>query len=202
MTETELVLMSLTNEELDEAAEWNGRVLAQWRRSRERIEREGQQAAQPDDYRTDAPSHLSRAMDLAIVRERAQRGGAEPWYAGMPTDGHPAARAIRHYQERLTLNPDEGHRPRLSAAGILEKVCIGCGQAKPLTVALWPWLGGMLDDFCRSCRHPISPSAEAAAIRRALVDSEDDAQGQPAPLEPFILDQETDLPDPDPMLTL
>lgn len=197
MTEAEIVLMSMTNEELDEAADWLARILDFWRRSRDRIE-QGDMPA--DEYRTDAPNHVIHAMDLAIIRERAQRGGAEPWYSGMGLDGHPAARVITYYQDRIALNPDEGHKPRLSAAGILEKICIQCGQAKALSVALWPWVGSFLSDRCRTCTHPLGP----VEMRRAMVDLEDAVSAaQVEPVEPFDLDPDTEpTPAPDPALSL
>jgi hypothetical protein len=160
-TETELVLMSMTNEELDDANRYLAHMLDRWRESRKLVEadRDDEAWRQAGYHGTDGPIHLIRAMDLALTREWAQRGGAEPWYAGMPLEGHPSARYVRHYQERIALNPDEGHRPRLAGAGVLEKVCIGCGEARPLTVAFWRWLGSSLDDFCRSCREGRGPTA-------------------------------------------
>lgn len=182
-TEAELVLMSLTTEELADASRWLGVELSRWEAHIAATQdADGRATGAVFGKGTDGPMHLIRAMDLAIIRERAQRGGAEPWYAGMPIDGHPARAFLAYYQQRIALNPDQGHKPRLSGAGILEKVCPGCHEPKPLTVAFWGWLGHGLDDICRSCRHPISASQEAAAVRRALIDAEDDEDAAQQPV--------------------
>lgn len=180
MTETELVLMSLTDEELLEAARFMGWCHDRWRESRRALE-----AQRIDgDYATEGPLHALRALDLAIVREQAVRGGAEPWYAGMSLVGHPGASRIRHYQERIALNPDQGILPRLSEAGILERVCPGCGQAKPLTVAFWGWQDSSLAPLCRACARP-----DPAAIRAALVDAQDAQEPASAAVAPFAADE-------------
>jgi hypothetical protein len=97
VTEAELVLMSLTDEELDDALRWLAVVLDHWRESRARIEAAYGDRRPANDVLavSDGPLHLIRAMDLAIIRERAQRGGADPWFAGMPLDGHPRRLAAR-----------------------------------------------------------------------------------------------------------
>jgi hypothetical protein len=187
-TEAELVLMSLTAEELADAVRWLELIHSQWETHiAATVDGDGPPTnAQAFGHGTDGPMHLIRAMDLAIIRERAQRGGAEPWYAGMPIEDHPARAYLSYYQQRIVLNPDEGHKPRLSAAGIVEKVCPGCSEAKPLTVAFWGWLGHGLDDYCRSCRNPISASDQAIAVRQALIEAEDAAaSAPPAPVETF-----------------
>jgi hypothetical protein len=159
VTEAEIVLMSLTNEELDDAVRWLGIVHAQWLERIRLIEERDDTGTWGLGNSTDGPMHLIRAIDLAIVRERAQRGGAEPWYAGMSLDDHPARTWIRHYQERIALNPDEGRKPRLTVAGLVDKVCTACQVPKPLTVAFWGFLGSTLDDVCRPCRAGSGPTA-------------------------------------------
>jgi len=161
-TEAELALMSLTHEELEDAARWLGVMHDRWRED-QKVHDEQHPSHVPGAERfgngTDGPVHLIRAMHLTIQRERAQRGGAEPWYIGMPIDDHPARATLRYYQERIVLNPDEGRRPRLTAAGIVEKVCVGCKEPKPLTVRFWGLLGDTLDDWCRTCRAGKGPTA-------------------------------------------
>lgn len=145
-TETECVLMSLTAAELDDAVRYLAGLHAQWlHAARDR------DALRASGIRTDGPLHLLRAMDLALVREMAARGGAEAWYAGMPTTDHPGAAMIRYYQARLQVNP-ELRGPRTSAAGILVARCIGCDVDRPLTLEHWElgergWL-----PVCRACR--------------------------------------------------
>lgn len=152
MTETELALMSLTNEELDDAARFLAIMRERWRESRETANATGRdELAEIGFHGTEGPLHAILAADLAIVREQAIRGGAEPWYAGMELVGHPAAARLRYYQERTKLNPDQGVKPRLTAAGVLERVCPTCGEAKPLTVAFWAWEMTTLAAICRVC---------------------------------------------------
>jgi hypothetical protein len=100
---------------------------------------------------TDGGWHLVRAMDLALLRERATRGGADEWFAGAPTDDHPAAGLIRMYQARLALNPDVRDGGRLSRAGILVARCLRCGREKPLTVAYWHRARTTWMPACRAC---------------------------------------------------
>lgn len=179
-TETELVLMSLTDEELLEAARFMAWCHDRWRESRRALEEQRVDG----DYATEGPLHGLRALDLAIVREQAVRGGAEPWYAGMSLAGHPGAGRIRLYQERIVLNPDQGVLPRLSDAGILERVCPGCGAAKPLTVAFWGWQDASLALLCRACAR-----TDPAAVRTALVDAQDAQEAPGPPVTPFTPDE-------------
>lgn len=190
-TEAELVLMSLTNEELDDAVRWLEYNLDRWRAHVRAAEDDRSREA--FGHGTDGPIHLIRAMDLAIIRERALRGGAVEWFAGMTLDGHPAASYVRHYQERISLNPDEGQKPRLAAAGIVEKVCIGCGEARPLTVAHWGWLGRSLDDYCRPCRAGKGPTASVPVLL--------EAEAPPVPVEAFTAAELDELAD-DPLALL
>jgi hypothetical protein len=146
-TEAELVLMSLTAEELDEASRWVGYVEAHWTAiTREERGRSG--------FATDGPWHLMTAVRLAIIREQAERGGAEPWYAGMPTTGHAAGRVLDLYSRRLQLNAAEQLAPRLSRAGVIEQQCAICGHRKPLTAGFWPRPDGMWSDICLTCGRP------------------------------------------------
>jgi hypothetical protein len=192
VTETELVLMSLTNEELDDAARYLGLMMDRWRESRRVAEAEGRdRLTELGFHGTEGPIHVILAADLAIIREQAVRGGAEPWEAGMPLEGHPGRTRLRYYQERITLNPDEGVIPRLSEAGVLERVCPGCGENKPLTVRFWIWRESTLAHCCRACETPRS-SDVAVAVRRAAIEAED-AASEPVVVEPFT-EQELEQP--------
>jgi hypothetical protein len=144
MTETELVMASLTREELEEAVRWLYAVRAHWLALSD-AEKEGQ------GFGTDGAWHLIRAMDLALLREQAARGGADDWFVGMPTDGHPAAGLIRMYQARLQLNPNVRDGGRLTAAGILVARCLRCHKEKPLTVSFWHRAKTTWMVVCRAC---------------------------------------------------
>lgn len=146
-TEAELVLMTLTAEELDDASRWIGYVDAHWKALTGDERRTG-------GLRTDGPWHLMAAMRLAILREQAARGGAEPWYAGEPTAEHPAGRVLELYAGRLQLNVAQRFAPRLTAAGVLEQQCAVCGQRKPLTAGFWPRSDGVWGSTCHDCRRP------------------------------------------------
>lgn len=191
MTETELVMMSLTDEELHDAALFLGLMHDRWQASRRTAEAERRDALTEIGYRgTEGPLHALRALDLAIVRERAQRGGAPGWEAGDPLDGHPAAIKVRLYQERIPLNPDQGIKPRLAASGVLERVCPGCGVAKPLTVAFWEWQAGSLALGCRDCSAP-----DPVASRQAEIVAEEAAAPVPLPVAPFTPAELEPVPD-------
>lgn len=146
-TEAELVLMSLTAEELDDASRWIGYVDAHWKALTTDERRQG-------GLPTDGPWHLMTAMRLAIIREQVARGGAEPWYAGLPTADHPAGRILELYGRRLELNAIPGLAPRLSAMGVLEQACAVCGERKPLTSASFPRADGVWGSTCHACRRP------------------------------------------------
>lgn len=193
----ELGLMSLTGEELDDAIRIVAWAEARWKESRRRAEAEGRDAMVDAGFHgTEGPSVLFGALDVAFLEEQAQRGGVDAWAAGEPLDGHPAATRIRYFTERIALNPDQGVRPRLSAAGILERVCPGCGEAKPLTVAFWVWQDATLSTWCRACLHPPrAAQAAAVATREALIAAEEAAAPAPVPVEPFTADELVPVPD-------
>lgn len=195
MTETEVVLLSLTRDELDDAMRFNQLMLERWQESRRVTEAEGRDRMTEIGFHgTEGPLHAILALDLALLRELAVRSGAEPWEAGMPMDGHPGRTRIQFYVERVMLNPDNGVVPRLNAAGILERVCPACGESKPLTVRFWIWRESTLAHFCRACETP-GPGAQGAAaatVRRALVDAEDEA-AEPVVVAPFTA-QELEAP--------
>lgn len=170
LTETELVLATLTNEELADAARFMGHMLDRWRESRAATERDRRDALLEVGYHgTEGPIHAIRALDLAIVRETAVRGGAAPWHAHQSTDGHPARVVLDIYRERLELNKDLRQAPRVSAAGALEQTCPTCGETKPLTVAFWEWLGSSMALQCRTCRKVDWPATGARFVE--LVDA-------------------------------
>lgn len=152
--EVDVVLASLTDEELDDAVWFLHVMHGRWKESRRRVEQDGRDALMdaPGYHGTEGPLHALRALDLAIVGERAIRGGAQPWFVGMSPADHPGRSLIEYYQERITLNPDQGIRPRLSEVGVLERVCTNCGEAKPLTVRFWEWLETTFAEHCRTCR--------------------------------------------------
>lgn len=150
-TEAELVLMTLTAEELDDASRWIGYLDAHWKAVTADERRQG-------GLPTDGPAHLMTAMRLAVMREMTQRAGAAGWYAGQPTAEHPAGRVLDLYARRLTLNVEPGVLPRLSAAGVLEQPCVVCGVRKPLTTAQFPRPDGMWSTTCRACSRPTRPA--------------------------------------------
>jgi hypothetical protein len=149
MTEAELVLMTLTAEEIDDASRWIALMGDAWKTQtklaggRNRV-----------GLMTDGPWHLMTAMRLALLREQAARGGASEWFAGMPTKDHVAGKVLDLYARRLELNVAQRFAPRLSRAGILEAECIGCGERKPLTTGFWPRPDGVWAQFCHACRGP------------------------------------------------
>lgn len=164
-TEAELVLMGLTVEELDDASRWVGYIDAHWKAITADERRQG-------GLPTDGPWHLMTAMRLAIIREQVARGGADEWFAGMPTEGHPAGRILEHYGRRLQLNAIPGLAPRLSRAGVLEQQCVICGVRKPLAAVSFPRPDGVWGNTCHDCLRP-RPELIAAALEPA-----------PAPAEP------------------
>lgn len=150
MTECELVLLTLTAEELDDANRWVGYMDAHWKALTRDERRQG-------GLPTDGPWHLIGAMRLAVMREMAQRAGADGWYAGQSTTDHPAGRLLELYARRLALNAESGVMPRVSAAGVLEQACAVCGIRKPLSTACFPRPDGAWGSTCHECRRPAAP---------------------------------------------
>ena len=150
-TEAELVLMSMTREELDDAVRWLGWMAKRWEQYAAATAAERNAVG----LSTDGPWHLHQAMAMAIVREQIGRGGGELWYAGMPIAGHPEERALRYYQARVAVGPHVG-KPSLSDAGILAKACALCGRTYPLTADWWTREGhaGLWATQCRPCADP------------------------------------------------
>ncbi len=145
MNETELVTASLTLEELDEANRYARMLADSWvAQTRDG----GTDGARLSGFRTDGPFHAIAALRLALLAEMTARGGAEPWYAGAPLDGHPAAEMLRLYQRRYGFRELE---PAANAAGVLERTCIACGQAKPQTETNFERVDGLWLDRCREC---------------------------------------------------
>lgn len=105
-TETELVLSSLSKDELVQAYEfvefleatygheWS-RLLLPGKVFDERIQR-----------------IVLDAIALALLREVWARYGAEPWFVGMPTEDHPQGRILELYQERAAYHEDQRLRRR------------------------------------------------------------------------------------------
>lgn len=144
MTETELVLGSLTPEELDDARRFVKVLEDGWL-----TQSKGLTPIHRIGLNTDGPSHLLTAMKLAVLREMAARGGAEPWYAGMPTDGHIAGRLIDLYGRRYGYRELE---PRPNPSGQLERVCAVCGATKVQSLDNFDRGDGLWSDVCRTCR--------------------------------------------------
>jgi hypothetical protein len=151
VTETELVLATLTREELIDAMAWADMLNEAWRTMSVDERRAGQ-------FETDGPWHLIRAMQLAALREAGARYGADAWYIGMPTVGHVAGKLLELYQSRLAVNPDRSLAPRPSASGAMVQECVMCGESKPLTLALWERSGGLWRSMCRDCMR-VAPGA-------------------------------------------
>lgn len=176
LTETELVLACLTNEELGDAIFFLHVMKGRWDEHVRYMERTGGVMTgydRADGWAgTDGPLRAIEALDAAIVRELAIRNGAEPWHAHMSAEGHPRRGLIAWARERLELNGDLKSVPRLNAAGVLEQRCPSCGEAKPMTIAFWRWLGSSIDHFCRACR--VAGEREGAErLREVLVDDQD-----------------------------
>jgi len=145
MTETELILASLTLEELDEANRY-ARMLGQsWiAQTRDR----GTGGARKAGLSTDGPFHAINALRLAVLREMSSRGGGEPWFAGMPLDDHVAAPMLRLYERRFALRPVE---PRPNEAGVLERICIACAESKVQDEDHFERIDGLWAERCRDC---------------------------------------------------
>lgn len=144
MTETELILGSLTVEELDDAHRYVAMLGRSWRsQSKDETRRVG--------LDTDGPIHAIAALAAAVLREMAIRGGAEPWYAGMPTDGHPARLELDLYARRYGLREHEASQSR---AGVMERVCVLCGEAKPQDDRHFTRPEGLWGEICRACQVP------------------------------------------------
>lgn len=162
-TETELVLSSLTKDELRQAFdfvlflertyghEWS-RLLEPGRVYDERIQR-----------------HVLDALAFAVLREVALRYGAEPWFVGMPTEDHPHGPILELYQQRASLNTDT--RLQRPAHSVERRPCHRCRQLLPHT-ADWFEAGddGRPGDTCRVCTGTWQPTAralESAAVAAA-----------------------------------
>lgn len=158
-TEAELVFMSLTLEELDEATRFLHWMRGQWEKVAELTDRQRMQVG----YETDGPWHLLQAMSLAIVREQVGRGGGQEWFAGEPVDKHPEAAAIRYYQDRVALSPGVLDKPRMADTGLLVRQCGLCGRTLPLS-ATWFQRGGSTGAWAMHCR-PCSDASWAADVK-------------------------------------
>lgn len=154
MTETELVLGSLTAEELDDANRFVSTLADSWRTS-------SRVGSTP--FRTDGPSHAIVALRLAVLREMTARGGAEPWYAGMPTTDHIGGRVLDLYARRYGMREQEA---AASPAGVLQRVCVICGEAKPQDTAHFPRDDGWWTDICHECRR-VDPERLRAVMELA-----------------------------------
>lgn len=160
-TETELVLSSLTKDELRQAFdftlflertyghEWS-RLLEPGRVYDERIQR-----------------MVLDALALALLREVATRYGAEPWYVGMPTEDHPQGPVLELYQERASLNT-EGRLVR-PAWSVERRPCHRCRQVLPHT-ADWFEAGddGRPGEVCRVCTGTWQPTPGAMESAAAV----------------------------------
>lgn len=153
MTEIDLVLGSLTPEELDDARKYVRWLTLAWQTQiKDHARRIG--------LDTDGPWHLLRAMNLAVIREMAQRGGAAPWYMGEPTTDHIAQRELDLYARRYTLRAQEA---AVSAAGRMERTCAVCGIAQPQDAEHFARHEGLWAETCRAC-HRIDPERYREAI--------------------------------------
>lgn len=138
--ESDLVLGSLTVDELDEANRFVTMLAASWAT---------QAKTGTAGFRSDGPFHAITALRLSVIAEMAQRGGAEPWYPGAPTDGHVARRVLDLYARRYQLRAQEATP---TTAGLLERTCVICGQRKAQTDEHFDRPDGLWSDICRSCR--------------------------------------------------
>lgn len=199
LTETELVLASLTNEELGDAIFFLHVMKGRWDEHVRYMERTGGVMTgydRADGWSgTEGPLFAIEALDAAIVRELAVRGGAEAWHAHMSSAGHPRRALIEWARERLEVNPDQRSIPRLDDAGVLVRMCPSCGDSKPLGTEYWRWLGSRLDYFCRACRGA-GEREGAERLRDVLVADQDAraaAQERAAAAEPFEADDVADI---------
>lgn len=150
-TETELVLMSMTLEELDDAQRWLGWMAQQWKRvASETTDAERARAG----FITDGPWHFHQAMAFALVREQIGRGGGAQWFAGDPIEGHPEQRALSFYQKRVALSPGVLDKPRLAETGVLTRQCVLCQRHLPLDDFWWKRETGTWSGQCRPCTDP------------------------------------------------
>lgn len=159
MTEAELILGSLTLEELDDANRYASAMVASWHVQAKDERRSG-------GIRTDGPLHALTALRLSILREMTARGGAEPWFVGQTTEGHVAQRVLELYAQRYgyrELEPRPG-----PAGGPIERVCVICGEAKVQDAEHFDRLEGMWSDICRSCNR-IDPERYREAMSYSAV---------------------------------
>jgi len=144
MTETELILGSLTVEELDDANRYVTMLSRSWR------------SMVKDERRrvgldTDGPFHAIAALSAAVMREMLARGGAEPWYAGASTEGHPAQLELDLYARRYGYRELEASQAR---SGVVERLCAVCGESKPQDEAHFPRIDGLWGEICGLCSQP------------------------------------------------
>lgn len=144
MTETELIMGSLTDEELDDANRYVTMLGRSWRsQTKDESRKVG--------LDSDGPFHAIAALSAAVLREMAIRGGGEAWYAPAPTDGHPARLELDLYQRRYALREHEAGQSR---AGVMERTCVLCGVAKPQNNAHYTRIDGLWGEICRTCQVP------------------------------------------------
>lgn len=155
MTEAELILGSLTSEELGDAQKYVEILGRAWRtQSKDESRQVG--------FNSDGPFHAIAALAAAVLREMVQRGGAEPWYAGMPTTDHIARTEIELYQRRYDLRVRE-LEARMDPAGVVRRTCAICGEAKPQDAEHFTRPDGLWSDVCHECRR-IDPGRLAEAM--------------------------------------
>jgi hypothetical protein len=171
VTETELILGSLTTEELVDAQRYVEMLGRAWRtQSKDESRRVG--------FNSDGPFHAIAAFAAAVLREMTGRNGAEPWFAGMTTEGHIARTELGVYARRYDLRVRD-LEARMDPSGVLRRVCAICGEAKPQDELSFDRPDGMWSDICRPCRR-----IDAARLEEAL------AYSPPAaPVTPPVDDQ-------------
>lgn len=151
-TETEVVLSSLTREELLKAFDFVEFLEHTYGHEWSRL-------LEPGHVYDD---HIQRmvidAICFALIREVGIRFGSIPWYAGMPTDDHPQGGILELYQERVLLNPD-GQLRRVPGLGPT-RVCPACRLRKPDTAA--HWARGTDAPTCLACAVQAAPEPVAA----------------------------------------
>lgn len=152
--EMQLILGSLTREELDDANRFVGFLSRAWTtQSKDQARKVG--------LDTDGPYHLLTALRLAVLGEMTQRGGGEAWYPGMPTAGHVGERLLELYARRYTLRAQEA---AMSRTGVVERACVVCGERKPQDHDHFERHEGLWADTCRDCAHEVDPERYRDAI--------------------------------------
>lgn len=155
-TETELVLSSLTRDEVDESVRWLHLMLDAWGTD-----------SQKRTFSTDGPWWALKALELALLREIGIRHGADAWYVGLPLEGHPAAQLLRTVAARYALNPDRRNSPRTNPAGVVVARCLHCGEEKALTEEYFERGERLWSLACRSC-----VTVDPERFRRLILDEE------------------------------